>query len=338
MTVIVDMETSPGAIPGHYLLFTASSRPSECRRQDNIARGVMTVVDAERYPTAYQSLLDHFLYSILANNHSATNSIASLRKVSTGLTTAICTVGAPYLASPDYDILYKEFVAFSAGLSFAKRSTLDDVRALCIGAFWLGDLSSSLVGIAVRIATESQLHRSFQKALDGDNDHYLRTRLYYLVYVCDHHFSIPYGRPPIARECEVVQNARSSSNASAPPKTTRDWLARCSVGVFAPTYTTLLYPTLIGPFLTLKFHRCDDSISLWTLFGQSGLIASLQMLTFVITRAREPVYNIISRNSTLARMLGWNFRRHAIRLGFGLRKQKQQDLRKLLACSSPFRC
>lgn len=204
----MDLETSPGTLPGHYLLASASADKPEGYREDVVSRGTISLTSAESYCTAYRDFLDHFLYGILMTYHSSTTSIASVRQASAGLTTAVCTVGALYLASPDFDVLYKEFVAYSAGLSLAKRFTVNDVRALGIGAFWLGDLSWSLIGIAVRLATELQLHRSFQKALDGDHEHRLRVRLYFLVYICDHHFSIPYGRPPMTRECEAVRNAR----------------------------------------------------------------------------------------------------------------------------------
>ena len=92
---------------------------------------------------------------------------------------------------------------------------LDNVRALSIAAFWLPDLSWKLSGHAVRIATELNVHQSFRKALMSTpvgskltesermkreqerKFHYERVRLWYLLYVCDHHFSIAYGRPPV---------------------------------------------------------------------------------------------------------------------------------------------
>ncbi|KAI0133721.1 C6 transcription factor [Xylariales sp. AK1849] len=202
--IVIDYESSLGALPGHYLHPTASAQPKV--RQDVISRGIITVENARKYFSKFQNRLDHFLYGILGDHGTAT--LESIREASPSLLTAVCVVGALHLASPDYDPLYKEFVALSAALSFSKRSTPDDVRALCIGAFWLSDLSWSLVGIAVRIATELQLHRSFSKALKGDGDHFSRTRLYLLVYTCDHHFSVPYGRPPSTRECEAVRDAR----------------------------------------------------------------------------------------------------------------------------------
>jgi hypothetical protein len=50
------------------------------------------------------------------------------------------------------------------------------------------------------------MHRAFQKAIDGDKSAYIQARLWYQVYVCDHHFSIPYGRPPMVAECEAVRS------------------------------------------------------------------------------------------------------------------------------------
>lgn len=207
-TIVVDLDTSPGALPGHYILSTASSGRPELRRQDIIARGAISLEESTTYCNAYQNQLDHFLYGILTRHHGAPADMPRLRRDAPGLWIAVCSVGALYCASPNFELLYQDFVAFSAGLTFAKRSTIEDVRALCIGAFWLGDLSWSLVGIAVRLATEVQLHKSFQKALEGDYEQYLRARLYFLVYICDHHFSIPYGRPPLTRECEGVRDAR----------------------------------------------------------------------------------------------------------------------------------
>jgi hypothetical protein len=54
-----------------------------------------------------------------------------------------------------------------------------------------------LSGHAVRIATELNLHKSYVKALKGSPDHLEGARLWYLLYVCDHHFSVAYGRPPV---------------------------------------------------------------------------------------------------------------------------------------------
>lgn len=106
------------------------------------------------------------------------------------------------------------------------QKALDNVRALSIAAFWLPDLSWKLSGHAVRIATELNVHQSFRKALmktpvgsklpeaermrrDQERKfHYERARLWYLLYVCDHHFSIAYGRPPVIcySQHEAIRN------------------------------------------------------------------------------------------------------------------------------------
>ncbi|KAH8596841.1 hypothetical protein B0O99DRAFT_509097 [Bisporella sp. PMI_857] len=202
--IVIDLESSPGALPGHYLFSRTPPQPKGA--EDIITRSIISLKNAQAYFDEYQSRLDHFLYRILGDYGTAT--LGRIREISPLLTTAICAVGALHLASPDFDLLYKEFVVLSAALSFSKRNAAEDVQALCIGAFWISDLSWSLVGIAVRIATDLQLQNSFSKALQGSREHYLEARLYLLVYICDHHFSVPYGRPPITRECEAVRNAR----------------------------------------------------------------------------------------------------------------------------------
>jgi hypothetical protein len=61
--------------------------------------------------------------------------------------------------------------------------------------------------IAVRTASDINLHSGIYKAVKGDREGYLQARLYYLVYVCDHHFSIAYGRPPMSREGFIIESA-----------------------------------------------------------------------------------------------------------------------------------
>lgn len=88
---------------------------------------------------------------------------------------------------------------------FSRYHNIDDVRGLCIAAFWLSDVSWKLSGHAIRIATELNIHQSFTKALEGDKEHFLRARLWYMLYVCDHHFSIAYGRPPMIAESTQIR-------------------------------------------------------------------------------------------------------------------------------------
>lgn len=204
-SIVMDLDSGPGTLPGFYIS-QGESPPRRPGSNDIISRKIITLEAAQRYFDAYQTRLDHFPYRILGDMETRTLDYA--RSASPLLVAAVCTVGALHLASPDFDVCCAAFLSQSASQTFSKDFNVDDVRALCIGAFWLGEVSWTLVSTAVRMATELQLHKSFFKALQGDRKAYLNARLYYLVYVCDHHFSIPFGRPPLTRQCEAVRTVR----------------------------------------------------------------------------------------------------------------------------------
>lgn len=202
--VVMDPDSGPAAIPGSVVSPIAIPGNETNRAdQDIITRGVITVDQAQRYLDIYQNRLDHFLYRIIGDRRD----LSQVRQASPLLLAAICAVGALHLATPDFEKCYQEFVSIAASQTFSRRNTVDDVRGLCVAAFWLSGISWTCVSAAVRIATELQLHRSIFKALNGDKTHYQRTRLYYLVFVCDHHFSVAYGRPPMTRQDDAIRAA-----------------------------------------------------------------------------------------------------------------------------------
>jgi hypothetical protein len=198
------LASSPGALPGHYLAPTAAPQPRNVK--DIVSRGIITLENAQKYFDEYQTRLDHFIYRISRDRDALT--LERAREVSPLLTAAICAVGALHLASEDFELCYKEILTLSATLSISRSHSVHDIRALCIAAFWLSDLAWPLIGIAVRISAELQLHKSLFRSLLGDWEHYCNTRLYLFVYTVDHHFSVAYGRPPMTRECETVRNAK----------------------------------------------------------------------------------------------------------------------------------
>lgn len=104
---------------------------------DLIADGVITLLFA-----SYRQCLDWLFYNILEEHDSLT----SIRKSSPLLTAAVCVVGALHTFSPQYQTCYEHFVQLASVRLFSKRNTPDDIRAHCIAAFWLGDISSSLIG------------------------------------------------------------------------------------------------------------------------------------------------------------------------------------------------
>ncbi|KAM3534314.1 hypothetical protein MY4038_002412 [Beauveria bassiana] len=215
-SIVMDLESSPGSLPGFYIS-QGEAQPRLANCSDIISRGIITLEAAQRYFDAYQTRLDHFPYRILGDVETRT--LENVRSSSPLLVAAVSTVGALHLASPNYQSCCAAFLSQCASQTFSKDVNIDDIRALCIGAFWLGEVAWTLVGTAVRMATELQLHKSFFKALRGDKKAYLNARLYYLVYICDHHFSIPFGRPPLTRQCEAIRSVRKFLDF---PHTTED--------------------------------------------------------------------------------------------------------------------
>ncbi len=176
--IIMD-DHGPAAIPGSIVSPVIMPGVEPNRAEDIITKGVLTVEQAQTYLAAYQDRLDHFLYRIIGDRRE----LHQIRAGSPLLLAAICAVGALHVASSDFEKCYQVFVSTAAAQTFSRRNTMDDVRGLCVGAFWLSSISWTCIGIAVRISTEIGLHRSITKALEGDRNHYFRTRLYYLVWV-----------------------------------------------------------------------------------------------------------------------------------------------------------
>jgi hypothetical protein len=69
-----------------------------------------------------------------------------------------------------------------------------------------GSSTNGWVWIAVRISTQLDLHRCISKMPHTKRECYDRTRLFYLVYLCDHHCSLKYGRPPMTQEWRSLNN------------------------------------------------------------------------------------------------------------------------------------
>ncbi|KAJ5846509.1 hypothetical protein N7534_010178 [Penicillium rubens] len=207
--VVMDPRGGPASIPASCVSESGKAGPpnsaSTARRPDLISTGLISLRQAVALFETYHLRLDHFLYRILGDHIS----LDSVRIASPLLTTAVCTVAALHSQSLGYlfETCYGEYKDLVAAQTFSRYVNEDDIRGLCIGAFWLHELSWALIGNAVRVASEVNLHSGIYKALKGDRDGYLQARLYYLVYVCDHHFSIAYGRPPMSREGFIIESA-----------------------------------------------------------------------------------------------------------------------------------
>ncbi|CAI7678476.1 unnamed protein product [Penicillium manginii] len=103
------------------------SGPSgEEKMDDFISRGVISEDEAED------------LYRILA----------SVRRSSQLLTATILTVTALHIPSSakTFDDCYNEFLSLISSSMFSRYHSVDDVRALCIAAFWLSDGRDMVLG------------------------------------------------------------------------------------------------------------------------------------------------------------------------------------------------
>lgn len=145
--VVMDLNKGPAVVPASCVCelsvpFPIPPRQDVADDNDLIDSGIIGLEDADAFFSLYRSRLDHFLYGILSEH----DSLGSVRKSSSLLTAAICAVGALHAPSRLYQACYQHFVSLASSRMFSKRNSHDDVRALCIGAFWLNDISWTLVG------------------------------------------------------------------------------------------------------------------------------------------------------------------------------------------------
>lgn len=173
--------------------------------EDFISRGLISLHEAEELFAYFSRTMNQLLWGGIILVH---RDLTSVRRASTLLSAAVLTVAALHIPNRTETLnrCYGEYVSLVSSMALTRAHTLDDIRGLCVGAFWLSELSWKLSGHAVRIATEMGLHQSYQRLTRGHTDQYERAQLWYLLYVCDHHFSIAYGRPPVIHEDVVIRN------------------------------------------------------------------------------------------------------------------------------------
>lgn len=146
--VVMDPRSGPGSIPASCL--SGNIRPAmssglaTARRPDLISTGLITMRQGLALFDTYHLRLDHFLYRILGDHIS----LDSVRSASPLLTAAVCTVGALHSPSQGqlFETCYSEFKSLVSSQLFSRHANEDDIRGLCIGAFWLHELSWALIG------------------------------------------------------------------------------------------------------------------------------------------------------------------------------------------------
>jgi hypothetical protein len=112
---------------------------------DLISRGLISLEAAEEYFAVYQKSMEPCIYQILA----ADDCLAKIRARSSLLTAAICTVGSFCTDSTSHKRCQDAFLTEVSSRLFSRQHSFDDIRALCIGAFWLNKVSSTLIGLGM---------------------------------------------------------------------------------------------------------------------------------------------------------------------------------------------
>ena len=88
----------------------------------------------------FTSTIIAYIYHPLTN----VNTVANLLKRSSLLLAAICTTAAFSAGSDNYEACLEMFINDVSATTFSHTHSFDDVRALCIGAFWLVKKSPAL--------------------------------------------------------------------------------------------------------------------------------------------------------------------------------------------------
>jgi hypothetical protein len=149
---------------------------------DFISQGVVDLAEAQELFNYFDARLNHYLWDGIVMPHK---DLVSVRKSSSLLLSAILAVTSLHIPHKErlFDTCYAEFARLASDSMLNRHHTFDDLRALCIAAFWLSDVSWKLSGYAVRIATERNMHQCYRKAVQGSPEHKEQARLWYLLYV-----------------------------------------------------------------------------------------------------------------------------------------------------------
>jgi len=144
-SVALNLTCSLGAFPASSITSTAIIEASERSdsRPDLISCECISVDEAEQCLTYYKLQMDSCIHYVLAPDVT----LAALRLRSSLLTAAICTVASFCTGSSQHQSCFKAFKNEVSRKMFDDRYHFDDVRALCIGAFWLSTMSAALNGL-----------------------------------------------------------------------------------------------------------------------------------------------------------------------------------------------
>lgn len=107
---------------------------------DFISRGEVSLEEAEEMFQIFDHSLNQYLWGGIVLVHK---DLLSVRRSSSLLLAAILAVTALHIPgkSATFDVCYAEFLDLVSDSMMDRYHTLDGIRGLCIGAFWLSDVS-----------------------------------------------------------------------------------------------------------------------------------------------------------------------------------------------------
>ena len=140
--VALNLSCNLGAFPASSMTNTPidDTGKGPSLKPDIISRGIISEAAGQELLDFYHEHLDKHIYNIL----EAASSLSEIRQRSSLLTASVCAVSAFVSASHQFESCLKAFTNEVAGQLFAKEHTFDEIRALCIGSFWLSDNSAAL--------------------------------------------------------------------------------------------------------------------------------------------------------------------------------------------------
>jgi len=115
---------------------------------DFISKGKISINEAEELFQIFDKSLNQYLWGGIVLTHE---DLLSVRRSSSLLLAAILTVTALHIPgrSSTFDICYSEFLTLVRDSMLDRYHTMDGIRGLCIGAFWLSDVSCQFMNAPI---------------------------------------------------------------------------------------------------------------------------------------------------------------------------------------------
>lgn len=135
----LDLSCSLGAFPASSVKAPSNQTRKEpsTRSFDPVSARAVTIECAEVHFNFYKRRLDRYMHYLLSEE----DTLEAVRAQSPLLLCAICTAASSCTGSEDTQPCLSNFKEAISKLLFATSHCFDDVRALCIGAMWLGEIS-----------------------------------------------------------------------------------------------------------------------------------------------------------------------------------------------------